>query len=250
VFPVEIAGSDFDYQGHRVHVAPIRNVTERKKLEKMLVKERKFLEAILATTSALMVILDPNGAIIRYNAECERLTGMSGDHVKGRAIWDVFAVKEDISTLRLAIATAKDIPFLNGYETSFNAVDRPERTIVWTNSVFCEEGETDCFIISTGVDVTDRKTLERELIKAASIDKLTCLINRQAMDKVMSTERERAMRYHRPLSFIMFDIDNFKRINDTYGHLVGDSVLKEVAVLSQVNLRIADFLSQVFHIFG
>ena len=123
-------------------------------------------------------MLDPNGAIIRYNAECERLTGISSDHVKGRAIWEVFAVKEDISIFRLAIGTAKNLPFLNGYETSFIAADRSERTVVWNNSVFCDEGGGDCCIISTGVDVTDRKALERELIKAASIDKLTALINR------------------------------------------------------------------------
>ena len=244
LFPVEIAGSYFDYQGHRVHVAAIRNITERKKVEKILAKERKFLEAILGTTSALMVILDPKGAIIRYNAECERLTGISSDHVKGQAIWDVFAVKEDISILRFAIANVKDMSFINGYETRFNAVDTLERTVVWTNSVFCEEGGTDWCIISTGVDGTDRKALELELIKAASIDKLTTLINRQALDEIISREKERVMRYHHPLSLIMFDIDHFKMINDTYGHLVGDSVLREVAVLAKANLRTADSLGR------
>ncbi|MGO9954361.1 MAG: CHASE domain-containing protein [Dissulfurispiraceae bacterium] len=221
-------------------VAVFDVITERKKVEKTLAKERKFLATILDTTSTLIVVLDTKGAIIRYNAECERLTGISSDHVKGRAIWEVFAVEEDISILRLAIASVKDMPFLNGYETSFNAVDRSERTIVWTNSVFCDEGVNDCCIISTGVDVTDRKALERELIKAASIDKLTALINRQTLDKTISREIERAMRYHHPLSVIMFDIDHFKRINDTYGHLMGDSVLREVAVLAQANLRTSD----------
>jgi diguanylate cyclase (GGDEF)-like protein len=136
------------------------------------------------------------------------------------------------------------MPFLNGYETSFSAVDGSERTVIWTNSIFCEEEGTDCCIISTGVDVTDRKALEKELIRAASIDKLTALINRQALDKVISKERERAIRYKRPLSLIMFDIDHFKRINDTYGHIVGDSVLREVASLAQANLRTNESLGR------
>ncbi len=222
----------------------IRDISESTRAKQILARERKFLAKILDTTSTLIVVLDPKGAIIRYNAACERLTGISSEHVKGRAIWDVFAVKEDINIVRLATATAKDMPFLNGYETSFKAVDRSERTIVWTNSMFCEEGETDCCIISTGVDVTDRKALERELIKAASIDKLTALINRQALDKVISREIERSIRYHHPLSLIMFDIDHFKVINDTYGHLAGDSVLREVALLVEANLRAADSLGR------
>jgi diguanylate cyclase (GGDEF)-like protein/PAS domain S-box-containing protein len=222
----------------------LRDITERKKVEKILAKERKFLSAILDTTTTLNLVLDPKGAIIRYNAACERLTGISSDHVKGRPIWDLFAVTQDISILRLAIATVKDMPFLNGYETSFRAVDGSERTVAWTNSIFCEERGTDYCIISSGIDITDRKAIERELIKAASIDKLTALINRQELDVVISRERERAIRYSRPLSLIMFDIDHFKRINDTYGHLVGDSVLREVAALAQANLRTAESLGR------
>jgi len=244
VFPVEIASSFFDYQGQKVHVAAIRDITERKKVEKTLAKERKFLAKILDTTSTLIVVLDPQGAIIRYNDECERLTGISSDHVKGRYIWDIFSVTEDISVHRLAIANAKDMPFINGYETRFVAVDGSEKTVAWNNSTFCEEGEADFCIISTGINVTDRKALEMELRKTASIDKLTALINRQALDKVISKEHGRAIRYKRPLSLIMFDIDHFKRINDTYGHLVGDSVLREVASLAQTHLRANDSLGR------
>jgi len=244
VFPVEIASSYFDYQGRMVHVAAIRDITERKKVERILAKERKFLAKILDTTSTLIVVLDPKGAIIRYNAECERLTGISSDHVKGRYLWDMFAVAEDISLHRLAIANAKDMPFINGYETSFVAVDGSERTVAWINSIFCEKGEADCCIISTGIDITDRKALEKELIKAASIDKLTALTNRQALDHIITKERGRAIRYNRPLSLIMFDIDHFKRINDTYGHLVGDSVLREVALLAQAHLRTNDSIGR------
>jgi diguanylate cyclase (GGDEF)-like protein len=164
--------------------------------------------------------------------------------VKGRYIWDVFAVAQDISILRLAIATAKDMPFLNGYETSFRAVDGSERTVAWSNSIFHEERGTDFCIISSGIDITDRKALERELIRAASTDKLTTLINRQELDEVISRERERAIRYNRPLSLIMFDIDHFKRINDTHGHLIGDSVLKELASVAQANLRTNESLGR------
>ena len=243
-FPVETASSYFDYQTMHVHVDAIRDITERNKVENMLTRERKFLSAILETTFALIVVIDTKGAIIRYNAECERLTGISSNSVNGQFIWDVFAGPADMSILKLAIHADKDGPFLNSYETNFKAVDGVERTIAWVNSIFCEEEGTDCCIISTGIDVTDRKALEKELIKAASTDKLTHLINRQELDNVILSEMKRAIRYHRSLSIIMFDIDHFKLVNDTYGHLAGDSVLKEVASIVQANLRANDSLGR------
>lgn len=77
---------------------------------------------------------------------------------------------------------------------------------------------------------------DQKLRRAASIDALTGLMNRGAMAAHFEREYERAQRYGRPLSVMMIDIDDFKKINDTYGHPVGDLVLKEVA--GQIDGRI------------
>jgi len=69
---------------------------------------------------------------------------------------------------------------------------------------------------------------------------LTQLFNRLKLDKTLISEIERSNRYQHPLSIILFDIDHFKNVNDTYGHQAGDQVSKEIAVILQSILRTTD----------
>lgn len=81
----------------------------------------------------------------------------------------------------------------------------------------------------------------REQLGIQSIrDGLTGLFNRRYLDETLPREIHRAERSQRPLSVVMFDIDRFKRINDTYGHDAGDVVLKRVAELVLANIRSSD----------
>lgn len=77
--------------------------------------------------------------------------------------------------------------------------------------------------------------------KLALMDELTQLSNRRAWDARIAEEHARFKRYRRPCSVLMLDIDNFKRLNDTFGHQVGDQALKAVANIIQKSLREADF---------
>ncbi len=86
--------------------------------------------------------------------------------------------------------------------------------------------------------------LNRALQLAASVDKLTGAMTRRKIDEVMLNEIARAKRYHNPLSLIMFDLDHFKRVNDTYGHLTGDEVLKTVIDVTRKNVRNSDSLGR------
>lgn len=69
------------------------------------------------------------------------------------------------------------------------------------------------------------------------VDDLTQLANRRRIDEILNTELKRSNRYGSPFSVVLFDIDHFKRVNDTYGHLVGDHVLKKVAEVASENTR-------------
>jgi two-component system cell cycle response regulator len=81
---------------------------------------------------------------------------------------------------------------------------------------------------------------ERQLIQLATIDPLTGLMNRGAFDQALEREFERAARYGRPLSLLLIDLDHFKRVNDTWGHPVGDRVLSQAAHAIRGCLRNAD----------
>ncbi len=75
-----------------------------------------------------------------------------------------------------------------------------------------------------------------ELRKLSETDKLTSLYNRLKLDDELENEIKRAEQTHKPLSVIMIDVDDFKRVNDSFGHLVGDSVLMQGAYLLKKNL--------------
>jgi diguanylate cyclase (GGDEF)-like protein len=74
----------------------------------------------------------------------------------------------------------------------------------------------------------------------AITDGLTGLSNRQEFNRLLDLEIERATRYETPLTLIMYDLDHFKRVNDSFGHDAGDSVLRTVAELSNQKLRSTD----------
>ena len=86
-------------------------------------------------------------------------------------------------------------------------------------------------------DITERKQMEDELKKLVITDKLTNAYNRVKFEEIIAIEMERAMRYDHPLSILIIDIDDFKNVNDTCGHLAGDYVLKAVADILQSHMR-------------
>jgi len=83
-----------------------------------------------------------------------------------------------------------------------------------------------------------------EIYRLTTIDGLTQVYNKRYFIETMEREIGRAQRYRRDLSLIMFDIDHFKQINDTYGHLAGDHVLKQLAAVIKSRIRREDILAR------
>jgi diguanylate cyclase (GGDEF)-like protein/PAS domain S-box-containing protein len=107
-------------------------------------------------------------------------------------------------------------------------------------------------IIAISRDLSERKRLEKQasdlleqVQNLARCDSLTNLYNHRYFYEMAEVEFERSRRYAHPLAVIMLDLDNFKQINDTYGHVVGDQVLRMVADEMQSNLRSVDVLARV-----
>jgi diguanylate cyclase (GGDEF)-like protein len=90
-------------------------------------------------------------------------------------------------------------------------------------------------------DITERKVAEEELKRLATTDKLTGAYNRTKFQEIIDREMERVKRHNQALSMIIFDIDHFKAVNDSYGHSAGDYVLKTIADIVRENIRKIDY---------
>lgn len=92
--------------------------------------------------------------------------------------------------------------------------------------------------------VTQRKRAEEEIHLLATTDSLTGIANRRKFSEILANEMDRARRYATPLSLAMYDLDYFKRVNDTFGHSVGDYVLQAVTELVKRNIRAVDLVAR------
>jgi diguanylate cyclase (GGDEF)-like protein len=90
-----------------------------------------------------------------------------------------------------------------------------------------------------------KKQVEAEISEHQALtDALTGVMNRRALEGTLEREMSKASRYQRPLSLVLFDLDHFKTINDSYGHARGDVVLKTLTHLTELNLRLEDNLGR------
>ena len=155
-------------------------------------------------------------------------------------IWSVFRFGLRVTficSLYLAaisiIATSQNLgPFLESSEY-LSIVSLQMYIVIVTTSIFM-----------AGSLIAEREQLVMQLRTRASRDPLTGMHNRQYFTEQLEREINRQKRYNTPLCLIMFDIDNFKSINDNYGHAVGDQVLQQVSALISKELREMDTLAR------
>ncbi len=100
-------------------------------------------------------------------------------------------------------------------------------------------------LVGISTDITEHKDLERKLEEQAQTDFLTRLPNRSHFFEMAHKEFARSKRYREPLSIAMLDLDHFKNINDTYGHEIGDFVLKELGQICLATLRDSDVVGRI-----
>ncbi|MEH1856023.1 MAG: GAF domain-containing protein [Nostoc sp.] len=140
-----------------------REVTERKKTEETLNQERNFISAVLDTVGMLVIVLDTQGQIVRFNQACEQITGYSFDEVRGRYVWNLFLLPEELEPVKGVFNQLLTGEGFLKYENYWVMKDGSRRLIAWSNTFLKDyEGSVE-YIISTGIDITDRKRAEQHL---------------------------------------------------------------------------------------
>ncbi|MEG4959294.1 MULTISPECIES: PAS domain S-box protein [unclassified Microcoleus] len=153
--------------------------TQLEELIKAVEVERNFVSAILEIAGALVVVLDPQGQIVRFNRACEQMTDYSFSEVKGRYIWELFPNSDLAGQAKTGFESLKAGKFPQQYEGSWLSKDEQLRLIAWSDTALVDNlGEIE-YIIKTGIDITQRKQAEEEL--KASEQRLSFLFRQSAL---------------------------------------------------------------------
>ena len=140
------------------------DITELKRAEQALQEERSLAATILDTVGALVVVLDGEGRIVRFNRACERASGRDFSSVKGRHVSELFETPEEAQRFRAVVEQWRAGSGPAEQEGCW-VNDRGERRIItWSGTLLRAADGSVEHIIPTGIDVTERKRLERALL--------------------------------------------------------------------------------------
>ncbi|MBN3906535.1 MAG: response regulator [Nostoc sp. NMS1] len=132
-----------------------REGKERKLTEETLNQERNFISAVLDTTSALVIVVDPKGQIVRFNQACEQTTGYSFDEVRGRHFWNLFLLPEQVGPVKAVFEQLRSGEGPKEYENYWVTKNGSRRLIAWANTILQDhEGEVE-YIVATGIDISN-----------------------------------------------------------------------------------------------
>lgn len=212
-------------------------------------------QQIFNTISLGLVVLDRELNVTAWNRWMELHSGMPAEKVIRQPVCDLFPDLCDNSFIRIV----KSVFAFGNYASYSQKLHKylfPMKNPHGSSTIFprmqqnCTFGplrndskEITAVYISVQ-DVTDFVMYEHKLIQMAKIDSLTGIYNRRYLDSRLAEEIERSRRHGNPLSILLLDIDHFKMINDTHGHLCGDYALRKISELLQELVRTSDILGR------
>lgn len=191
---------------------------------------------ILDAVGSALLVIDLNKRIRYVNRVALELTGYEKEEILGR----------DIREVLFSMVNHKKCSFEDVMRKGFCEFDallkkkNGEDFFAHVKATLFPERSSAQAIFFNFFDITEKKLLERKLLEASITDYLTGLYNRRFMEEALKREKAVADRYGITFSLILLDIDNFKLINDIYGHAKGDEVLVKVAQILKDNLRASD----------
>ncbi|CZW57551.1 cyclic di-GMP phosphodiesterase [Enterobacter hormaechei subsp. hoffmannii] len=187
-----------------------------------------FAEQVVSEANSVIVILDQNGNIQRFNRLSEEYTGLKEQEVIGQNVFKLFMSRSE------AAASKRNITgfFRNGssYEVErWIKTRKGQRLFLFRNKfVHSGSGKNEIFLICSGTDITEERRAQERLRVLANTDTITGLPNRNAIHELISDAI--TSRGETQVGVVYLDLDNFKKVNDAYGHMFGDQLLQAVAL--------------------
>ncbi len=236
---VSVYAMTIEYEDRYVTLSNIIDVTDIRKAEDQI----QTLSQIVEQTDDIIKMTDKDGLITYVNDAFVANSGYTRREVIGKRPSLLKSGKHERSLYKelwnnITQGKAYKVVLINRKKDG--SLYHEEQTIT---PVLNKKKETIGYV-SMGKDITERIKMEEKLSLLATTDKLTGINNRHRFEELFSAEIVRSVRYQKAMGIIMFDVDHFKAINDTYGHDVGDSVLKSISEIIQFNIRQSDIFAR------
>jgi diguanylate cyclase (GGDEF)-like protein/PAS domain S-box-containing protein len=224
--------------------AQLGALIRRKRAEEALRRSEEHARRLIENLNDVLVVFDTEGRITYLSPSVERTLGYVPEKEIGKSIFD-FVHPEDLRRTQETVAETLSEPgTTRSLELKIrhsNGQWRPMDTI--GKSVLDEEGRMT--VIVNARDLTERQRLQAELRRMSVTDDLTGLNNRRGFFMLAEQEMKLARRLKKDLLLVFVDLDDFKSINDTHGHQVGDQALAETADILRTTFRESDVLARL-----
>lgn len=203
----------------------------------------EFFRRIVMESADAVIAIDGEQRLVLFTPAAEHMFGYAREAILGRPLDDLLPPKfraghaAKVKGFRDKGEQARYMGDRNSHIVGLRA-DGTEIMLGATILTVGSEGER--LMVAILRDISERITFQTELERMASVDPMTGVLNRRAFLAALEKEWSRAARYQSGLSLMLFDLDRFKSVNDSYGHDVGDRVICRFAEMAQSILRDID----------
>ncbi|MDP3520340.1 MAG: diguanylate cyclase [Hydrogenophaga sp.] len=235
--PVRITRSVLELEGQAHAILVVEDLTRRRQTEARLHELLRFKTAILNHSPYAIVVTDPQDRITLFNPAAERLFGYQAQEVAQRHVR---------SLLRVPGASTEPVE-ANGqvHEVRYVRKDGSRFTASIIKSALTDDAGQIVGYLGMVSDITELKRAEEKLNHLAHFDALTDLPNRVLFSQRVVQGLELAKRHQQRLALLFLDLDEFKPINDTWGHAMGDRLLQVMGQRISACLRASDAVGRV-----
>lgn len=211
-----------------------------------LEEREKVLESIATAAQDAVIMMDSMGDVTYWNPAAEKMFGYAPDEILGMNLHGLLVPARYLDAHHAAFPKFVQTGAgpLIGAVSEVEALRKSGAEFPVEISIAAVSISNSWHAVAIVRDITIRKQAEEQLKLLASTDVLTGICNRRRFNEVLQVEIARAKRFGTPFTLIIFDIDHFKRINDTYGHPAGDQVLLKLSLVVAKNIRSTDLFAR------
>lgn len=225
-FPIELSISAFMFSNSWHALGIIRDITEHKKLEYNLRTSALYTRSLLEASLDPLVTISSDGKIMDANNATEKVTGCMRNELIGSDFSDYFS---EPNKARAGYQQVFEDGFVTDYPLVLQHKSGSTVDVLYNASVYRNENGEIQGVFAAARDITEQKKLEDQIRQLAFYDPLTQLPNRRLLKDRLSQAIVASKRSGCYGAVMFLDLDNFKPLNDTYGHVVGDLLLIETA---------------------